>query len=86
LLISTPTAPSACSTVSSAARIECSSVTSSASVRQPASASSVSVCGRRALAYTVQPPFARRIAVARPMPEEQPVISTALEGSAIRAA
>ena len=38
--------------------------------------------GRRALAYTVMPARARRSAVARPMPVEQPVIRTAFETSA----
>jgi hypothetical protein len=38
---------------------------------------------RRAVAYTVQPPAASRRAVASPIPEEQPVISTAFEISPI---
>jgi hypothetical protein len=50
LLTSTPTAPSASVTASTAACIDASSVTSSASVRQPFSAKALSVSGRRAVA------------------------------------
>jgi hypothetical protein len=38
------------------------------------------------VAYTRQPERTSRSAVARPMPEEQPVISTALEGSGMSGA
>src|SRR5664279_1713573 len=72
--------------LSTAAFIDCSSVTSSASVRQPASVSSAIDSGCRALAYTVHPERASASAVARPMPDEQPVMSTALDGSGIGAA
>ena len=42
------------------------------------------VSGRRAVAHTVQPFAARRSAVARPMPVEQPVIK-AVRADAIAA-
>ena len=44
---------------------------------QPASSSPAIDSSRRAVAYTVQSVRASRTAVARPMPEEQPVMSTA---------
>ena len=50
LLTSAPTAPSACSTAATAARIESSSVTSRASVRQPAAFRSSIDSGLRAVA------------------------------------
>ena len=55
--------------------IEASSVTSSWSGRQPVRPSTAS--SLRALAYTVKPAAASRSAVARPIPEEQPVTRTA---------
>src|SRR5436305_1232234 len=55
LLTSTPTAPSASSTVWTAADIEFSSVTSRASVRQPAPSRSAIDSGFRAVAYTALP-------------------------------
>src|SRR5262245_58923995 len=76
LLTSAPTEPCSCSMTPTAARIDASSVTSSASVRQPTRARSVNVSGRRAVAYTVQPAAASRTAVAAPIPDEQPVMST----------
>ena len=48
-------------------------------MRHPRASSALSVSGLRAVAYTVQPEAARRSAVARPMPDEQPVTSTARE-------
>jgi len=52
------------------------SVTSSAAVSQPASANGSISSGSRAVAYTVQPSSAKASAVARPIPDEQPVMST----------
>ena len=79
--MSTPTAPSAAMTAFTAALIDASSVTSRGSVLQPAASRSLSVSGRRAVAYTVQPSRTSNKAVACPMPDEQPVIRTALEGT-----
>src|SRR5512133_3557927 len=79
--MSTPTAPSASTTASTAALRDASSTTSSASVLQPSASRAASVSGLRAVAYTDQPALARRDAVAAPMPDEQPVISTARDGS-----
>src|SRR5204863_8442366 len=83
LLPNTPTAPSASSTAATAVRLDSSSVTSRASVLQPRSARSAIDSGRRAVAYTCHPDAARRSAVARPNPEEQPVTKTAREASAL---
>src|SRR5919204_1846192 len=83
LLTRMPTAPSAFSTASTADRIDSSSVTSSASVSHPRSPSSAIDSALRAVAYTLQPRAARRSAVARPIPDEQPVIRTARETSAM---
>src|SRR5918992_930950 len=77
--MSTPTAPSARSTASTALLIDSSSVTSSGSSLHPHSLSEAIASTSRAVAYTVQPPRAKRSAVAQPMPDEQPVIKTALE-------
>src|SRR5271169_2622301 len=77
--MSTPTAPSARSTVATAARIEASSQTSSASVLHPRDARSAIDSGLRAVAYTFHPRDARCSAVARPIPVEHPVIRTAFE-------
>src|SRR5579862_1011926 len=79
LLISTPTAPSARSTVATAVRIEASSHTSSASVLHPQAARSAIDSSLRAVAYTFHPRAARCSAVARPIPVEHPVIRTAFE-------
>jgi len=51
-------------------------VTSSASVWMPRLARSAMLSTRRAVAYTVSPAACRLIAAARPIPDEQPVIST----------
>src|SRR4051794_29653511 len=58
--------------------MDASSVTSSAAVRHPAASSSVSVDGSRAVAQVVCPARTSASAVARPMPEEQPVTSAVL--------
>src|SRR4051812_40309895 len=72
--------PSASCTAPTAAVIDDSSVTSSGSGLQPARSSTASRL--RAVAYTVWPCAARCSAVARPIPVEQPVISTVCEALA----
>src|SRR5687768_1391340 len=59
--------------------MESSSVTSSGSSLHPRASSGATASTSRAVAYTVQPLRASRSAVAHPIPDEQPVMSTALE-------
>src|SRR5919107_5544474 len=59
--------------------MDSSSVTSSGSSLHPLCASGEISSTLRAVAHTVQPLRDRRSAVAQPMPDEQPVMSTALE-------
>src|SRR3712207_9482664 len=59
--------------------MESSSVTSSGRSLHPKASSGAIAATSRAVAYTVQPPRASRSAVAQPIPDEQPVTSTALE-------
>src|SRR5829696_9059080 len=68
--------PSASPTDRTAADMEDSSVTSSASFLQPLRSRPSSDSSRRAVAYTVCPLLERCSAVARPIPDEQPVMST----------
>src|SRR3712207_8510784 len=56
-----------------------SSVTSSGSSLQPRASSGAIASTLRAVAYTVHPLPARCSAVVQPMPDEQPVIKTALD-------
>src|SRR5215203_1546796 len=79
LLTSAPTAPSSRSTSPTAEAIESSSVTSRARSLQPLSPRGAIFSTSRAVAYTLQPTSERYLAVAHPMPEEQPVIRTAFE-------
>ena len=79
MFTSTPTAPYFASTVFTAATIDASSVTSSASTSQPAAFSSARSFTLRAVATTWCPREARCFAVALPMPDEHPVISTTFD-------
>lgn len=58
-------------------------MTSSASTLQPLASRSAIASMRRADAYTRLPVAAKRSAVERPMPEEQPVIRTAWEAGIV---